>query len=233
MPKKSTNVRRRQVSTRQVSTRVARSAPQQETRGARGLREHPSGVAPILGGECIVCHATLQSHFKAGQWVGCERAQRSGDALFIPPMTVLLTPNMGGPLIPETIAASAHFLSAPSMSSDWSPKRATDAVAEAVRSTGRVAREVTEPVTRAVRGAATSAGARGRAAFLYFLGPKNAPKEMLPNTEKVFKQIASHSKRGIQFKDIVARASMAASTVDWALQRLMSANAIVRKPVTA
>lgn len=174
-------------------------------------------VQPILKGECIVCGATLTAHFKDGRWTGCDHKRRRVDTLFVPPMTILLTPGTGA-IVPETFTQSVAFMGT-SETADLGGD--INAAVDAVRETGRRVKRQFATIAR--RGSV-----RGRTAFLYFVA-KAAPKDINDTDARVYKTVASH-KRGMTFKDIVARAKLPASSVDWARQRLMKAGALIRKP---
>ena len=63
--------------------------------------------------------------------------------------------------------------------------------------------------------------------FLYYAGTKPAPEKMPDGDAKVLKLL---SKNGLSFKELVVRAKLPPSTVDWARIRLMKAGAMSRTP---
>lgn len=201
-----------------------------QTRRRQSNVEEGIATAPVnpevavLQGRCIVCSASLMEHFKGGHWSGCAGASRSGDTLFVPPMTVLLTPR-SEQLAPEAFAAAIDFAT-PDVAHDMGAltRRASDAGHAAARSLKRQFRTIVEKGADVAR--------RGRVAYLYFAGPKAAPKDITEGDAKFYKTVASH-KKGLTFKDIVSRTKLPASTADWARIRLMKSGALIRRPMHA
>lgn len=206
-------------------------AKQVVTQGRRRSEQHAeqrtatSNLGPILAGQCVVCDSPLHVHFKEGRWVGCTGKRRAGDALFVPPMTILLTPGTGA-IIPETFTRALTVAAAPdaSVAHDMG-------IAATLSDMGEATKRTFKTIHRTAKGAAKNAAARGRTAYLYFVA-KAQPKDITEGDAKVYKLVASH-KKGMLFKDIVSRTKLPASTADWARIRLMKAGALVRKPATA
>jgi hypothetical protein len=197
---------------------------------ATAQAQNPTTIQSILRGSCIVCTEPLDSHFREGRWIGCTGKRRAGDSLFVPPMTILLTPG-SGVIAPETFVSNLEFTPVDKAHDMGYIRRAADSATETLAETGRRVKRQFKSIRKTTGEAAAGAGRRGRAAFLYFVN-KAMPKDITEGDAKFYKMVASH-KKGMLFKDIVERTGLKPSTADWARIRLMKLGAITRKPMTA